>query len=115
MVLILLPTVVSSFIELIRKPRDRLWSQHFESAMNGLGRRLAEVGLAMASLPYRAAIHLSAIFVSADRSRSARPRWTKTQGNVLCGLARETWCYSHLSGVRFDAVNPEKHGLPIFS
>ncbi|CAN5307829.1 glucoamylase family protein [soil metagenome] len=66
-VLILLPVLASSFMELIKKPRDRDWGQHFGTAMQGLGRRLAEAGLAMASLPYRAAIHLDAILVSAVR------------------------------------------------
>ncbi|MCC5788074.1 MAG: hypothetical protein JJT75_00425, partial [Opitutales bacterium] len=98
--LILLPLLTSSFIELIKKPRDRDWRQHFGTAMRGLGKRVAEAGLALAALPYRAAIHLDAILVSAGRMPFTRrglllwhtPRYAKrnrcgTPGDFL----REMW------------------------
>ncbi|TVR47756.1 MAG: cyclic beta 1-2 glucan synthetase, partial [Puniceicoccaceae bacterium] len=99
-VLILLPVVVSVFIELIKKPRDRDWGQHFGTALNGLGRRLAQVGLRMASLPYRAAIHLDAILVSAGRMPFTRrglllwhtPRYSKRNRCTTPGdFMREMW------------------------
>ncbi len=99
-ILILLPVVVSSFVELTQKTRDRNWRQHSNTAIRALARRLAEAALSLAALPYRAAIHLDAIFVSAGRMPFTRrglllwhtPRYSKrnqctTPGNFL----REMW------------------------
>ncbi|MEX2552647.1 MAG: cyclic beta 1-2 glucan synthetase, partial [Actinomycetota bacterium] len=100
LILILLPILVSSCIDLLKKPRDRDWGQHGGTTLQGLGRRLAEAGLALAALPYRAAIHLNAILVSAGRmpftrrglllwhtSRYAKRNRCTTAGDFL----REMW------------------------
>jgi cyclic beta-1,2-glucan synthetase len=99
-VLILLPVLAASCIALLRKPRDRNWSQHFVTALQGLASRLAEAGLALASLPYRATIHLDAILVSAGRRPFTRrglllwhtPRYSKRNRCAKAGdFLREMW------------------------
>jgi len=100
MVLILVPILVSFFFELLRKPRKRDWGQHCESSMQGLARRLADAGLALAALPYRTAIHLDAILVSAGRMPFTRrglllwhtPRYAKRNRCATPGdFLREMW------------------------
>ena len=99
-VVVLLPVIVSSLIDLLRKPRDRDWGLHLGSAMQGLGKRLAEAGLTMATLPYRAAIHLDAILVSAGRRPFTRrglllwhtSRYSKrNRCTTMAGFLREMW------------------------
>ncbi|MEQ1842890.1 MAG: cyclic beta 1-2 glucan synthetase, partial [Verrucomicrobiales bacterium] len=65
--LLLLPAVSGTLIGFVRKPRERGWFMHFETVVKDFGRQLAEAGLTLASLPYRSAIHLDAIAVSAGR------------------------------------------------
>ncbi|MCC5838620.1 MAG: hypothetical protein JJT96_00735 [Opitutales bacterium] len=99
-ILILVPVAVSSSLDLIKKPRDRDWGQHFGTALQGLGRRLAETALALAVLPYRAALHLNAILVSAGRMPFTRrglllwhtPRYAKRNRCATPGdFLREMW------------------------
>ncbi|MCC5807261.1 MAG: hypothetical protein JJU00_13135 [Opitutales bacterium] len=121
-ILILLPVVVSSFIELVRKPRDRDWGQHFGTTMQGLARRLAEAGLEMAALPYRAAIHLDAILVSAGRMPFTRrglllwhtPRYAKRNRCATPGdFLREMWVAPALA-VALSTVLAVTHPVGLF-
>lgn len=100
LILLLLPVLVSSFIELLKKPRDRDWGQHSGTALQGLMRRLTEAGLTLAALPYRAMIHLDAILVSAGRMPFTRrglllwhtPRYAKRNRCVTANaFLREMW------------------------
>jgi len=100
LLLLLLPVLFSSLIELVKKPRERSWFIHLETAIKGLGRQLAEAALTLFSLPYRTAIHLDAIFVSAGRMLFTRrglllwhtPRYSKrNQCRTLTDFIREMW------------------------
>jgi cyclic beta-1,2-glucan synthetase len=67
LVLIFIPVLFSLLAQLLRKPREQSCFNHFESTAKEFGRELAEAGIALASLPYRAFIHLDAILDSAGR------------------------------------------------
>ena len=64
---VLFPVGVATLVEGVRKPRERSWVIHGNSTLHSLGRQLADVGLALCTLPYRAVIHLDAILVSGVR------------------------------------------------
>lgn len=72
LLLLALPGVLASALQLVRKPRERLWSMHVRSELTSLSRQLAEAGLALCTLPYRTIIHLNAIFVSGVRGLFTR-------------------------------------------
>ena len=65
--LLLLPVVLVTGMELAHKPRERSWAVHRRSSLIALGRQLAEAGLSLCTLPYRAVVHLDAISASAGR------------------------------------------------
>ncbi|MCB1243342.1 MAG: cyclic beta 1-2 glucan synthetase [Akkermansiaceae bacterium] len=106
--LLLLPVLLSSLVELVKKSRDRSWFIHCETALKSLGRQLAEAALTLSSLPYRTAIHLDAIFVSAGRMLFTRrglllwhtPRYTKrNQCRTLADFFREMWISPVVAGL----------------
>ena len=61
------PVLCAALLELVRKPRERPWAVHLDAAAKSLGRQLADAGLALVTLPYRAVINLDAILVSGAR------------------------------------------------
>ena len=67
LVLLLLPIGAVSLVELIRKPRGRTWAIHCVVTLRSVGRQVAEAAFSLCTLPYRAIVHLDAIFVSAGR------------------------------------------------
>ena len=99
-VLLLLPAFFSSLTGCAGKAREQEWGLHLKSEMKGLGRHLAEALLTLASLPYRAFIHLHAVFVSAGRMPFTRrglllwhsARYSKRSGCAgLPAFLRELW------------------------
>jgi cellobiose phosphorylase len=67
LLLCLLPVLAATLGEGVRKPRGRGWSMHLDTVLKSLGRQLADTGLTLCTLPYRAVIHLDAILVSGGR------------------------------------------------
>jgi cyclic beta-1,2-glucan synthetase len=63
----LLPVLLATGMEAIRIPREARLAMHLHSALKSLGRRLAETGLALCTLPYSAIINLDAILISGGR------------------------------------------------
>ncbi|MDA9922013.1 hypothetical protein N9E25_01670 [Verrucomicrobiales bacterium] len=86
--LLFVPVLLSAIIELVRKPTQQSWLVHLEITMKGLGRQSAEAALDLASLPYRAWLHLDAILTSAGRMFFTRrglllwhtPRYARRNG-----------------------------------
>src|SRR3569623_1515576 len=64
---LLLPAVLDSFIELMRKPQERDWLAHFKLTGMAAVRPLALVLRVLTTLPYDALICLDAIWRSAVR------------------------------------------------
>ena len=67
LLLLLLPVLLATLVEMARKPRERTWAIHLDTAVKSLGRQLAEAGLTLCTLPYRAVINLDAILDSGGR------------------------------------------------
>jgi cyclic beta-1,2-glucan synthetase len=120
LLLMLLPVLLSSLLELIRKPREQSWSIHLKSSANSIGRQLAEVGLTLCTLPYRAIIHLDAIIDSGVRMMVTRrglllwhtPRYAKRNHcSTLADYVREMWVaplYAMASMAWLVWTNPEE-------
>ena len=61
------PPLVTSGLEMLRKPKDTLPRQHFSGALRSAGRRFAQAALALACLPYEAWFSLDAILRTSAR------------------------------------------------
>jgi cyclic beta-1,2-glucan synthetase len=59
--IIILPSVIISFMDAIKKPDDVLWGQHISAVMNSAGMRLAESAFSLACMPYEAFYSLDAV------------------------------------------------------
>ncbi len=62
--IIVLSSVIISFVDVFRKPDDVHWGQHLSAATNSAGRRLAELAFSIACMPYEAFYSLGAILRS---------------------------------------------------
>ncbi len=100
LLLSLLPVLASTLMDMVRKPRDRDWAMHLGTAVKSLGRQLAEAGLTLGTLPYRAVIHLDAILVSGGRMVFTRrglllwhtPRYARRNAcTARADFIREMW------------------------
>jgi cyclic beta-1,2-glucan synthetase len=100
LLLLLLPVLTATLAELLRKPRERTWAIHLDTVLKSLGRQMAEAGLMLSTLPYRAVIHLDAIAVSGVRMLFTRrglllwhtPRYARRNGcTTLIGFVQEMW------------------------
>jgi cellobiose phosphorylase len=98
--LLLLPVLLGTLAEVVRKPRERTWALHLHGAVRSAGRQLAETGLALATLPYRAVINLDAILDSGARMLFTRrglllwhtPGYARRNSRTtLTDFLQETW------------------------
>jgi len=87
-------------VELVRKPRERTWGIHLDSAVKSVGRQLAEAGLTLSTLPYRAVINLDALLNSGGRMLFTRrglllwhtPGYARRNGcTTLADFLQEMW------------------------
>ena len=100
LLLLLLPVLLATLVEVAHKPRERAGAVHLDTTLKSLGRQLAEVGLRLSTLPYRAVINLDAILVSGGRMLFTRrglllwhtPRYAKRNNcTTLADFFREMW------------------------
>ncbi|MDX9862861.1 MAG: glycosyl transferase, partial [Rhodospirillales bacterium] len=100
LVLLLLPVLAATWVEGVRKSRERAWGTHAGTVVKSLGRQLAQTGLELCTLPYRAVVHLDAILVSGGRMLFTRrglllwhtQRYAKRNNcKRLPEFAREMW------------------------
>jgi cyclic beta-1,2-glucan synthetase len=100
LLLCLLPVLLSTFGDVVRKPRERAWGLHLGVVLKSLGRQLAEVGLRLSTLPYQAVINLDAILVSGGRMLFTRrglmlwhtPGYARRNGlTTLADYLQEMW------------------------
>ncbi len=98
--LFVLPVVLGTMVEAMRKPRERGWAMHLDVALKALGRQLAEAGLRLSTLPYQAVINLDAILVSGGRMLFTRrglllwhtPGYARRNGcTTLQDFVQEMW------------------------
>ena len=59
--IILIPSLISSVLDMLQKPGDVLLGQHLAAAVRSAGRRFAQAAFTLACLPYEAFFSLDAI------------------------------------------------------
>ena len=59
--IILIPALSAALVELLHKPKEVMLGQHLDAAIRSAGRRFAQAGFALATLPYEAFLSLHAI------------------------------------------------------
>jgi cyclic beta-1,2-glucan synthetase len=100
LLLLLLPVLLATLVEVARKPRERAGAVHLDTTLKSLGRQLAEGGLWLSTLPYRAVINLDAILDSGGRMLFTRrglllwhtPRYAERNNcTTLVDYFREMW------------------------
>jgi len=64
---IVVPALLASILDLLRKPGDTLWAQHLSEVARSTQRRFAQAAFAVVCLPYEAAFSLDAIVRTAAR------------------------------------------------
>ncbi len=77
--ILLIPALATSLLNVLRKPGDVRWSQHFAAAFHALGQHLAQAAFAVACLPYEAFFSLDAMIRTIWRMRVTHERlleWT---------------------------------------
>ncbi len=72
--IILIPSMISSFLQALRKPDDVLLSQHLNSVLHSAGRSLAQATFTLVCLPYEAFFSLDAIVRTGWRMLVAHKR-----------------------------------------
>jgi cyclic beta-1,2-glucan glucanotransferase len=98
--IILVPPVLASVLETLRKPGDVFWNQHLTAAGHAAGRRFAQTVFALAFLPYEAFFSLAAIARTAGRMLVTHKRlleWNpsneaeRNRGADLLSTLRSMW------------------------
>ena len=93
-VIILVPPLIASILEMFRKPSDVTLGQHLAVVVHSAGQRFAQVVFEFACLPYEAYFSLNAIVRTAWRMlviHKGLLEW-----NPSCGL--EHWNYTNIIG-----------------
>ncbi|MCC8998208.1 MAG: cyclic beta 1-2 glucan synthetase, partial [Candidatus Contendobacter sp.] len=77
----LIPSLLTSLLNVLQKPGDVRWSQHFATAVRAAGRHLAQVIFTLVCLPYEAYFSLEAMVRTIWRMRVSHQRlleWTSS-------------------------------------
>lgn len=99
-IILLLPTLLALLQDIVHKPPRRPFLQHLQLALNGALRRLAQMGLRLATLPHESQFSLKAIAVTLWRlliSQRNLQEWTSYdrskahQRVTLQNFYREMW------------------------
>jgi cyclic beta-1,2-glucan synthetase len=72
--IILIPSLITTILEMFQKPGDVLMGQHLAAALRSTGRRLAQTVFTLVCLPYEAFFSLDAILRTAMRMLVTRRR-----------------------------------------
>ncbi|MCU1236291.1 MAG: glycosyltransferase 36 [Candidatus Solibacter sp.] len=96
--MMLLPAILTSILDLIRKPSEVLWRQHLSSALRATTIHLAQTAFNLACLPYEAYFSLDAILRTLWRTLISRRllEWSassddRQRGNGLSSYWRAMW------------------------
>ncbi|MBE0606635.1 MAG: cyclic beta 1-2 glucan synthetase, partial [Deltaproteobacteria bacterium] len=77
--ILLIPSLMTSALEMFRKPAEALLRQHLAAEARSAGRRFAQAGYTLACLPYEAFFSLEAIVRTAGRMLFTRKRFLEWQ------------------------------------
>jgi len=98
--ILLIPSVIASALEMVRKPADALLRQHIAAEARSAGRRFAQAAFTLACLPYEAYFSLDAVVRTAGRMLFTRKRLLEWQpsgnpdrdrGEGLAVFCRSMW------------------------
>jgi len=98
--ILLIPSVIASALEMVRKPTDALLRQHLAAEARSAGQRFAQAGFTLACLPYEAFFSLDAVVRTAGRMLFTRKRlleWQpsgnpdRNRGEGLAVFFRSMW------------------------
>ncbi|HSB17750.1 MAG TPA: hypothetical protein VLE22_25100, partial [Bryobacteraceae bacterium] len=98
--ILLVPSVLASALEMLRKPADTLLRQHLAAEARSAGRRFAQVAVTLACLPYEAYFGLDAVVRTAWRMLFTHRRlleWRPSgtpdpdRGEGLAAFCRTMW------------------------
>ena len=98
--ILLVPSLLSSALEMVRKPTDALLRQHLAAEARSAGRRAAQASFTLACLPYDAFFSLDAIMRTAGRMLFTHKRlleWRPSgnpdrhRGEGLAAFCRSMW------------------------
>ncbi|HLN92010.1 MAG TPA: cyclic beta 1-2 glucan synthetase, partial [Patescibacteria group bacterium] len=98
--ILLIPSLVASALEMVRKPADALLRQHLAAEARSAGRRFAQAGFTLACLPYEAFFGVDAVARTAVRMLFTHKRlleWQpsgnpdRNRGEDLATFFRSMW------------------------
>jgi len=98
--ILLIPSLMASALEMVRKPTDALLRQHLAAEARSAGRRFAQAGFTLACLPYEAFFSLDAVVRTAGRMLFTHQRLLEWQpsgnpdrdrGGGLADFCRSMW------------------------
>jgi cyclic beta-1,2-glucan synthetase len=105
--IILLPSLITSFLQALRKPDDVILSQHLDDNLHSAGRRFAQAAFTLICLPYEAFFSLDAIVRTGWRMLVAHKRlleWSTSDERYggdrtdLGSFCRSMWIAPVLAG-----------------
>ncbi|HEX2720933.1 MAG TPA: hypothetical protein VHM71_08270, partial [Candidatus Deferrimicrobium sp.] len=98
--ILLVPSLISSALDMFRKPADALLRQHLAAEARSAGRRVAQAAFTLACLPYEAFFSLDAVVRTVGRMLFTHKRlleWRpsgnpdRTRGEGLAAFFRSMW------------------------
>lgn len=104
--IVLIPSLASSFLDLVRKPEDVLWGQHIKGSLSSSARHLGQAMFGLACLPHEALYSLDAIVRTLARMIITKKHllvWNaSSETNRI--QAKDFWgLYSRMAGCPFIA------------
>ncbi|MBK8752665.1 MAG: cyclic beta 1-2 glucan synthetase [Candidatus Competibacteraceae bacterium] len=85
--ILLIPSLLTSLLNLLQKPGDMRWSQHGAAAVRSAGRQLAQTAFAFVCLPYEAYFSLKAMICTIWRMQITHQHlleWTSSGDHHQC-------------------------------
>jgi cellobiose phosphorylase len=99
--ILLIPALATSLLNVLRKPGDVRWSQHFGAATHALGQHLAQAAFSLVCLPYEAFFSLDAMVRTFWRLRVSHQRlleWTSS-GDLDRQRRRDLVAFHRMMGI----------------
>ncbi len=97
----LIPALVTSLLNLLRKPGDVRWSQHFATTAHSVGRHMEQAAFAIICLPYEAFFSVDALVRTLWRMRISHQRlleWTSS-GDLDRQRRRDLVAFHRMMGI----------------
>ena len=122
--IILIPTIIISIVNILKKPADMLWHQHLATSLSSAGMLLAQAAFTLMTLPFEAFFSLDAIIrtlwrllISHKRLLEWNPSNLIGRNNhiTLSGSFRTMWISPAIAIFTIICFEYSKIALPVFS